>query len=274
MDQTTGMKLRSIDVSLKTLQIYGKSKTAIWAESYKRSFSAIIHRGYSMLNKHLLRKTQNFFCPLCIFKGRSLFLRLLKLAFSPDESHSRPSTILSILSVFDRRFTISLKPLSLWSPKSTAISTVRFWWVIFSQHDANSTISWLSSTPTAFASYKALINTSSNENILFLSFTTKSLIYVFAVSIAYFRLHIVQVSRFMAGSCCPSCFATESALYCVSDKCLVRRNGTSSFQNTVEWKQVSIFFRAECGSVCRTVKSTWKVRNVNEYWQLVYLLCT
>ena len=75
------MKIRSTDVCLKTLQIYGKSKTAIWAELCKRSFSAINHRGYSILNKHLLRKTQNFFCPLCIFKGRSLFLRLLKLAF-------------------------------------------------------------------------------------------------------------------------------------------------------------------------------------------------
>ena len=64
----------------------------------------------------------------------------------------------------------------------------------------------------------------------------------FAVSIAYFRFQIVQVSRFMAGSCYPSWFATESALYCVLDKCLVRRNGTSSFQNTVEWKQVSSFF--------------------------------
>ena len=75
------MKIRSIDVCLKTLQIYGKSKTAIWAELCKGSFSAIIHRGYYILNKHLLRKIQNFFCRLCIFKGRSLFLRLLKLAF-------------------------------------------------------------------------------------------------------------------------------------------------------------------------------------------------
>ena len=81
LDQTIGMKIRSIDVFLKTLQAYGKSKTAIWAELCKRSFSAIIHRCYSMLNKHLLRETHNFFCPPCIFKGRSLFLRLLKLAF-------------------------------------------------------------------------------------------------------------------------------------------------------------------------------------------------
>ena len=79
--------------------------------------------------------------------------------------------------------------------------------------------------------------------------------FFFAASIAYFRFHIVQVSRFMAGSCYPSCFATESALYCVSDKCLVRRNGTSSFQKTVEWKQVSSFFRAECGS-CQKLNST------------------
>ena len=81
LDQTIGLKIRSIDVCLKTLQVYGMSKTAISAELCKRSFSAIIHRCYSILNKHLLRKTQNFFCPPCIIKGRSLFLRLLKLAF-------------------------------------------------------------------------------------------------------------------------------------------------------------------------------------------------
>ena len=77
----------------------------------------------------------------------------------------------------------------------------------------------------------------------------------FAVSIAYFRFYIVQVSRFMAGSCYPSWFATESALYCVLEKCLVRRNGTSCSQNTVEGKQVSSFFRAECGS-CQKLNST------------------
>ena len=87
--------------------------------------------------------------------------------FSPDESHSRPSTISSILSVFDRKFRSSLKPLSLSSPKSAAIKTVRFWWVIFSKHDANSSIRWLSSTPTAFASYKVLINISWNETFYF-----------------------------------------------------------------------------------------------------------
>ena len=43
--------------------------------------------------------------------------------FLPDESHSGSSTVSSILSVFDRKFRISLKPLSLWSPKKAAINT-------------------------------------------------------------------------------------------------------------------------------------------------------
>ena len=165
------MKIRSIDVCLKTLQIYGKSKTAIWAELCKGSFPAIIHRGYSILNKDLLRKIQIFFADYVYSRVDLCSCVCWSWHFSPDESHSQPSTILSILSVFDRRFRISLKPLSLWSPKSAAIKTVRFWWVIFAQHDANSSLSWLSSTPTAFASYEALINISSNENLLFLSFT-------------------------------------------------------------------------------------------------------
>ena len=162
--------------------------------------------------------------------------------FSPDESHSRPSTISSILSVFDRKFRSSLKPLSLSSPKSAAIKTVRFWWVIFSKHDANSSIRWLSSTPTAFASYKVLINISWNETFYFWVALEIVNLCFFAVSIAYFRFHIVQVSQFMAGSCYPSWFATESALYCVLDKCLVRWNGTSSFQNTVRVETSLQFF--------------------------------
>ncbi len=165
------MKIRSIDVCLKTLQIYGKSENAIWAELCKRSFSAIIHRGYSILNKHLLRKTQNFFAHYVYSRVDLCSCVCWSWHFSPDESHSRPSTISSILSVFDRQFRSSLKPLSLSSPKSAAIKTVRFWWVIFSKHDANSSIRWLSSTPTAFASYKVLINFSWNENLLFLSCT-------------------------------------------------------------------------------------------------------
>ena len=132
-----------------------------------------------MLNKHLLRKTQNFFCPLCIFKGRSLFPRLLKLAFfARRTSQSAFNNFICSLR-FRPKVQDLLEAINLWSPKSTRINTVQFWWVIFSQHVANSSKSWLSSTPTAFASYKTLINTSSNENILFLNFTTNSLIYVF-----------------------------------------------------------------------------------------------
>ena len=165
------MKIRSIDVCLKTLQIYGKSKTAIWAELFKGTFSAIIHCGYSILNKHLLRKTWNFFSHYVYSRVDLCSCVCWCWHFSAEENHSRPWTILYILFVFDRRFKISLKPLSLRSSKSAAIKTVQFWGVIFSQHNANSSISWLSSTPTAFASYKALINTSSNENLLFLSIT-------------------------------------------------------------------------------------------------------
>ena len=117
------MKIRSTDVCLKMPQAYGKSKTAIWAELCKRSFSAIIHRCYSILNKHLLRKTQNFFTHHVYSRVDLCSCVCWSWNFSPDESHSRPSTISSILSVFDRKFRISLKPLNLWSPKSAAIKT-------------------------------------------------------------------------------------------------------------------------------------------------------
>ena len=154
LDQTIGMKVRSIDVCLKTLQIYGKWKTAIWAQLCKLSFSTIIHPGYFILKQHLLRKAQNSLCPLFILYSRVDFCSCVCWSwhFSPDKSRSRLSTFLSNLSVSDRKLRISLKPVSLRSPKSAAISTVRFWWAIFSQNDAKSSISWPSSTPTAFAS--------------------------------------------------------------------------------------------------------------------------
>ena len=129
------------------------SETGIWAQLWKRSFSTIIDRGSPILKKHLLRKTQLFLTTMYIV----LRLDLCSCVrwcwnFSTYESHSRPSTIQSILSVFDRRFRISLKPLSFWSPKNAAIKTVQFWWAIFSQNYAKWSISWLSSTPTAFPS--------------------------------------------------------------------------------------------------------------------------
>ena len=105
----------------------------------------------------------------------------------------------------------------------------------------------------------------------------------FAVSIVYFRFHIVQVSRFMAGSCYPSRFATESALYCVSDKCLVQRSGTSSFQITVEWKHVSIFFALNVGPAKNSTRSnvvlmyarsntlSSKLRSSNKFERIVNL---
>ena len=45
----------------ENIAIHGNWKTAIWAQLWKRSFSTKIHRGYSILKKHLLRNAQNFF---------------------------------------------------------------------------------------------------------------------------------------------------------------------------------------------------------------------
>ena len=97
---------------------------------------------------------------MCIvFKGRSLFLRLLKLAFFPTRK-SETAFSKSHISGFERRFIMHLKLFSFWSPTSAAIKTARFRSAIFSQNHAMSSVSGLSSTLTAFASLKPFINNS------------------------------------------------------------------------------------------------------------------
>ena len=69
----------------------------------------------------------------------------------------------------------------------------------------------------------------------------------FAVSVAYFRFHIVQVSRFMAE-------VANHHVSLLSEHCIAyRMSGWSEemqpalFRNTVEWKQVSIFLPLNVG---------------------------
>ena len=61
LNQIIGKKICSIDVCLKTLQLYGNSKTAIYAQLWKQRCSTLNHFVYSVLMKHLLHKRQILF---------------------------------------------------------------------------------------------------------------------------------------------------------------------------------------------------------------------
>ena len=63
LNQTIGMKICSIVVCLKTLQIYGNWETAIYAQLWKEICSTLIHLVYSVPMKHLLHKRQNLSLP-------------------------------------------------------------------------------------------------------------------------------------------------------------------------------------------------------------------
>ena len=96
--------------------------------------STILHLDYFFLKKHLLRKEKNLSLPTTyiVFKGKSLFLRLLKVAFFARQK-SQTVFISPFLSPSDGRFRISLKPFSLWLLKVATMEIMPFWLVRVSQ---------------------------------------------------------------------------------------------------------------------------------------------
>ena len=75
-----------------------------------------------------------------------------------------------------------------------------------------------------------------------LYFHQKSLPYVFFLQSAL-RIFAFRLCRFpvlMAGSCYPSSFASESALYRLSDACLIRGTGTSNSFSSYSTVEISL----------------------------------
>ena len=134
LNQTIGMKNHSIDVCPKTTQKYGNWKTANCAQLWKQRPSTLYHIVCSVLKKHLLQKARNLSLPTLynLFKLRSLFLLLLKVAFFARQK-SQTAINNSIFCIFAKRFKISWKAINSWSPKFTAIKTMPFLSAILSK---------------------------------------------------------------------------------------------------------------------------------------------
>ena len=125
LEQTVRMKTSSFDVCQKTLQIYGKWKTRNCAQMWEQRSSTTFHLEYFVLKKHLLHKEKivSLSTTYIDFKGKSLFLRLLKVELF-DRQHFLTAPNRPTISASDRRIRILLEPLSLWWLSGAAMETM------------------------------------------------------------------------------------------------------------------------------------------------------
>ena len=175
--------------------------------------ATVVHLTYSVLKKHLLHKAQNVSLPTIykVFKCRSLSLRLLKVAVFTRQKWQTVISI-SIHSIFERSFRISLKAFSLWSQEccnqnyAILIGPILTKWCEFIKN-------WPSSTSTANTSWKAPIRISSNQNFLFFNFPRNLFIdWISQSTLSFFVFRLYKIPVMIAGSCYPSSSAAESAL--------------------------------------------------------------
>ena len=230
----------------------------------------IISLCFSVLKRHLLYKAQNLYLPTLyiVFKSRSLFRPLLKVAFSARQQ-PQTATNNSIICTFDGRIRICSKAFNLWSLKCAAIKTLPFSLAILSENDAESSKYDLRQRPEQLLLEKLRSKFHETETFQsLLSLDVANLCFsLLALSILASRLYRFPV--LMAGSCYPSSFATELALYRLSEECLIRRAGTGSFFKLLYSRNESRCFplnfcvlrelqfnRMLCSNVLRAIRSS------------------
>ena len=88
---------------------------------------------------------------------------------------------------------------------------------------------WPSSTPRAYIFWKAWIRISANENFSTFNFPRNHFIdWISQSAMGFFVSRLYKIPVMTAGSCYPSFFAAESALYRLPEECLIKKIGGSS----------------------------------------------
>ena len=134
----------------------------------------------------------------------------------------------SVLSALDAKFRIFWKAFSLRSLKSATIKIMLYLSAIFSQNDGKSSKSEVGQRPEQILLEQ--LGSDTHETKTFCSLTSLEVANLCFPQSAL-RIFASRLCRFpvlTAGSCYPSSFATESALYHLTDECLIRRTGRGS----------------------------------------------